>query len=240
MSTNSARRPHAAPSTWVLKTAMAVTGSVFVLFVLIHLFGNLKVYTGPEHFDSYAHWLRHAFEPFLPAGFVLWCLRIVLVVCLVVHVGAAGILWARARRARGRFRARRVASRTGLRGLSAALMPVTGVALLVFIVVHLLDLTIGATPVASAEFTAATSGTSYAYENLVASFSRPWMAALYVLVMLLLAVHVAHGTSVLASDFGALGHRLRATVTVLGAAVAIAILVGNASIPIAVLLGWVS
>ena len=41
------------PATWMLKVAMAITGSILVAFVLVHLFGNLKVYTGAEHFDDF-------------------------------------------------------------------------------------------------------------------------------------------------------------------------------------------
>ncbi|MBP0645129.1 succinate dehydrogenase, partial [Mycobacterium tuberculosis] len=48
------RRPR--PSNVPLKVTMALTGTVFALFVLVHMIGNLKVYTGATHFDDYAHW----------------------------------------------------------------------------------------------------------------------------------------------------------------------------------------
>ena len=34
------------PSSSTLKLVMALTGIVFALFVLVHMIGNLKVYTG--------------------------------------------------------------------------------------------------------------------------------------------------------------------------------------------------
>lgn len=224
-----------APSSWSLKFWMAISGLLGVVFVAIHLFGNLKVYTGADHFNAYAHWLRHAFEPFLPEGFVLWAMRIVMAAALIVHVGSATILWGRARRARGPRRAKVL--RGGWRSFSAATMPLTGFFLLVFIVVHILDLTTGTTPVASAEFVPATAADAYAYGNLVASFERPWMAAFYVVIMVLLALHVSHGAVAMSTDLGAMGYRLRAAFLIVGALVAVAILLGNASIPIAVQVG---
>lgn len=58
---------------------MAGTGIVFALFVLVHMIGNLKVYTGAQHFDDYAVWLRTLLEPLLPyeghCGSSGWCWR---------------------------------------------------------------------------------------------------------------------------------------------------------------------
>lgn len=221
------------PSSWSLKVWMAISGSLGVIFVAIHLFGNLKVYSGAEHFNAYAHWLRHAFEPFLPAGFVLWAMRIIMALALTIHVVSAGILWARGRRARGPRRAKLY----GWRAFSASLMPLTGVLLLLFVVIHILDLTTGTKPVASSTFQAPTGADAFAYQNLVASFERPWMAAFYVIIMVLLALHISHGAVTMSTDFGIMGHRLRQTFVVLGAVLAVAILLGNASIPLAVQLG---
>lgn len=63
-STRIRRRP-LVPS-WVLKVIMAITGVLFALFVLVHMIGNLKVFTGAESFNTYAHWLRTVLQPFLP------------------------------------------------------------------------------------------------------------------------------------------------------------------------------
>ncbi len=41
--------------------------------------GNLKIYLGSEHLNSYAEWLRNMGEPALPRTFLLWCLRIGLI-----------------------------------------------------------------------------------------------------------------------------------------------------------------
>lgn len=229
-----ARAPR--PSSTALKVTMAVTGTVFALFVLVHMIGNLKAYTGAEHFDPYAHWLRTLFEPLLPYEGMLWILRTVLLLCLLAHVGASIVLVVRARRARGRFR------RTGMgwRRLPATLMPYTGLVLLVFIVVHILDLTTGTAPVAPEHFEPATPETAHAYHNLVESLSRWPMALFYIVVMVLLGLHLVHGLLTAANDFGVTGHRVRRYWALAGAVIAGAVAVGNISIPVAVLTGVVS
>jgi succinate dehydrogenase / fumarate reductase cytochrome b subunit len=215
---------------------MAWTGLIFGLYVLVHMVGNLKAYLGPQEFDSYAMWLRHMLEPAAPYSSVLWVIRVVLLTCLVGHVVCAYILWRRARAARGSF------GRKGLplRSFAARTMPVTGVVLLLYIIFHILDLTTGTRPVASAQYTPMTEARSFAYENLVHSFDRPWVSAIYIFTMLLLGLHLSHGLWLAVNDLGATGHRLRQVSVALAGIVAIAVMVGNISLPVAVLAGVVS
>lgn len=229
------RRRHRVPS-WALKTAMAVTGAVWAAFVAIHLFGNLKVFQGAEAFNTYAAWLREAFYPLVPHGFVLWTMRVVLLIALVIHVVGAATLWVRGRRARGPHRARI----TGARSWGSWLMPVTGVALLGFVGFHLLDLTLGIVPAASDGFAHPSDGTAHAYENLVASYQRPGSAWFYVAVMLLLALHIAKGFTTMAADLGVTGRRVKAGFAVAGGLLAVAVLLANGAIPALVQLGVIS
>ena len=223
------------PSNLACKLVMAGTGTVFALFVVVHMVGNLKVYTGPEHFNAYAHWLRTLLEPLLPYEGVLWFLRVVLALCLLGHLWCALVLRRRARRARGSFRR----NRPDWRSFSARSMPVTGIVLLLFIVFHLLDLTTGTRPAAISSYTPTTASSSLAYENLVASFDRPRVSAFYVLAMVVLGMHLAHGLWAVVNDLGVTGHRVRRFAVVASGAVAAVVFVANASIPMAVLLGVV-
>jgi succinate dehydrogenase / fumarate reductase cytochrome b subunit len=220
------------PPTWAVKVTMAVTGTVFVAFVVVHLFGNLKVYLGPEAFDHYAEWLKSdLLYPLLPHGVFIWVFRSVLALCLVLHVAGALLIAHRGGKARGRH------PRKGQRAkkLPTHTMLVTGLVLLFFIVFHILDLTIGARPAASEHFE---DGSAYA--NLVYSFQRPAVAIFYMLAVGLLTVHVLRGVVTLANDFGATGQRLRQVFTWVAGLIAAYLLIGNLSIPVAVLAGWVS
>ena len=115
-----------------------------------------------------------------------------------------------------------------------------GLFILAFVVVHLLDLTIGQVLAPGSHRHAEADGTIHAYHNLVESFSRPWMAAFYVVSMLVIAMHIWHGWRTVLQDVGATGRRLRAVWATLGALIAWAIVLGNALIPVLVQLGAIA
>ena len=76
-----------------LKIQMAISGIFFVFFVLLHMYGNLKMFNGPEAYDGYAQFLRDVGYPIVPNEGVLWILRILLLVAIVAQVHAAFVLW---------------------------------------------------------------------------------------------------------------------------------------------------
>lgn len=220
---------HVGVPNWVMKTTMAVTGTVMALFVLVHMLGNLKILIDPGEMDTYAAWLREVGVPLLPHGGLLWIVRIVMAACLVAHVWCALVLAWRGRRT-GTPGSRRA---MGLRGWGARLMLPTGILLLVFVAVHLLDLTIGRL-VASPAFRHPDPG-FHASANVAASLGRPVMASFYLIVLFGLAVHLAHGLPLAWQDVGGSGPRSRDVARVVGLLVAVMILVGDAAV---VIVSW--
>jgi len=210
------------------KIIMAATGLMLFLFVLAHLFGNLKVFEGPVRFNAYAEGLRTVGTPFFASGQLLWAARIVLLVSLVAHI------WAAVRVSRASWAARP----TGYRVLvhaettyAARTMRWGGVLIFVYVVYHLLDLTFGS---ANPSFVAGN-----VYHNLVASFSRWPVSAVYILAMLILGLHLYHG---LWSAFQSLGLNRTPTDSWrrgLAAVIAVAISAGYIVIPLSVLMGVV-
>ena len=63
-------------STIALKMVMAVTGIVFIGYVLAHMYGNLKAFAGHDAFNEYAEHLRELGEPLLPHEGALWLIRV--------------------------------------------------------------------------------------------------------------------------------------------------------------------
>ena len=53
-------------TTIAMKLVMAVSGALFVLYVIAHMYGNLKVFGGQQAFDDYSEHLRSLGEPILP------------------------------------------------------------------------------------------------------------------------------------------------------------------------------
>ena len=84
-----------------MKRMMAISGLVFLFFVLFHAYGNLHFFEGEVAYDHYAVFLRALLVPIMPYGGVLWILRLALIACLLAHAGSAFHLWARNKRARG-------------------------------------------------------------------------------------------------------------------------------------------
>lgn len=224
-------------SSVALKVTMAITGTVFIGFVFVHMVGNLKVYFGRDDLNHYAAFLRELLTPLIPHGWVLWLLRIVLSVCLIAHVASAAILTVRARR-RGGARTTRGHQVPWWRSFTSRTMAVSGVVLLAFVIFHLLDLTLGKT---GADFrhpeTIGGATEYFAYENLVASFDRLPVALFYMLAMLVLGAHMLHGAWSVIHDLGVTGATTRRVLWIAGTTIAAAVVIGNVSIPLAVQLG---
>ena len=219
--------------TWAMKLTMAITGLIFGLFVIVHMIGNLKVFMGAEHFDAYAAFLRTVGEPAVPKEGILWVFRIVLLVSLILHVYCAFGLKHRAARSRGKFARKSMVS--SFNTFTARSMITTGAVLLLFIIFHILDLTLGVKPLASDSFVH-----GEAYMNLVASFERPIVAIFYILAMIVLFLHLSHGVWTATSDLGITGHRTRQVMLWIAYVVPAIVMIGNISIPLAVMTGVVS
>lgn len=218
---------HAVPS-WLLKIIMAVTGVLWTAFAMIHLWGNMKVWTGADSFDGYAHWLREFGYPLVPHEFVLWALRIVLATSIILHVIGGLTLAYRARGARGSVRAKPAAK-------ISRMMVASGLIILCFLIVHVLDLTVGVQPIAAEGFV-----TGSAYANLVLSLSRVPMAIFYFVTMAVIAFHILHGIKVAATDLGSTTARWRRIFAIVALLCALALVIGNGLIPLAVKTGWIS
>lgn len=218
------------------KWVMAITGIGLLGFVLAHMVGNLKVYLGGSNgeyeIDVYADALRDLLHPILPRHIFLWILRSGLIVALLLHVHAATTLTFLNHRARAiEYQGPRVylaanyASRT---------MRWSGYIVLAWLLFHLANFTWGIKP-----FAPDTWERGSVYANLVASFSRPLVAGLYILANLLLGVHIFHGAWSMFQSLGINHPRFNKWRRWFAIAFAIVVTGGNISVPIAVLAGLV-
>ncbi len=170
------------------KIVMAVTGLLMLAFVVVHMAGNLKIFFGEAEFDSYAHWLRTIGEPIVHETWFLWIQRTVLTIALVAHI------WAAASLSRQDLRARPVGYQAKRRGgYATSTMRWGGVILLLFIIYHILDLTMGV---------ANPDGDAGPYGRVVADFSVWYITLAYVVAMGALSLHIAHGLWSAANTLG--------------------------------------
>ena len=221
------------------KWVMAITGILLLGFVLAHMIGNLKVFIGflPEEaayeIDLYGEALRELLFPILPEYWVLWVIRVALIVAFALHVHAAYALTIMNRRARQvdyqgprEYLVANYASRT---------MRWTGVIVLLYLAWHLADFTWNIQPFAP-------DGAVYGliYEHFVLSFSRVPVSILYIVANLLLGIHIYHGAWSMFQSLGVNHPKFNPWRRYFAMAFAAVIVIGNVSFPVAVLTGLVS
>ena len=217
--TLSPRGTTARSTTIALKLLMAVTGLVFVGYLLLHMYGNLKALWGEEAFNSYAEHLRTFGEPMLPYGGLLWIVRVVLILSLVGHVYAAYALWSRAGAAR---RTKYAAVKSAA---TSQWMRWGGTFLLLFVVWHLLHFTIvKISPNADKQ---GADVTANPFQLVVASFEVWWMVLIYVAAMVALFMHLLHGVYSAQQTLGWTGTpKARARARTAGLVIALVVVVG--------------
>jgi succinate dehydrogenase / fumarate reductase cytochrome b subunit len=213
------------------KYVMAISGLLLLLFVIAHMIGNLQIFLGKEVINSYAHFLQSNPE-------ILWPARIGLLVLAILHVTTALQLAAANRRARP------VGYDDGkVYGASFASQAIlfSGLIVLAFIIYHLLHFTIGVIQDEALTYRYSLKGEPVhdVYRMMIQGFSNPWISMIYLICMGLLCLHLSHGVSAM---FQSLGWRKKAYARVIDRSAKVAALViflGNSSIPIAVMAGWV-
>ena len=154
------------------KLMMALTGLAFCGFLAGHLAGNLTIYGGQNAFNAYAEHL-HSLGPLLTLA--EWGL----VFLAVIHIFTGLTLFYQNTIARGSRYA--VNKKGGGRTIGSATMPYTGVLLLVFIIVHLIN------------FHFVDKSNTTIFQIVSETFTNPLWVIIYVVAMIVAAVHVSHG-----------------------------------------------
>jgi succinate dehydrogenase / fumarate reductase cytochrome b subunit len=210
------------------KAVMAVTGLLLFGFVLVHMAGNLKIYQGPAKMNAYGEFLREVGAPVLGHGQALWIARAALLFAVGLHLTSAWLLtrqsWA-ARPLAYQVKANVQAS------YAARTMRWGGVIVLLYVLFHLADLTLGW---ANPDFQPGKP-----YQNLVASFTNPAVAGLYIVANVTLGFHLFHGLWSLFQSLGWNNPRFNAWRRRFATAFAWIVTLGNVSFPVSVLMGWV-
>jgi succinate dehydrogenase / fumarate reductase cytochrome b subunit len=210
------------------KYIMALTGLGLLVFVIIHMAGNLQIFLGPEPINAYAAFLKSK-----PA--LLWTARAGLLAIALLHIVSAIQL------ARANQSARPIGYSTdkvAAASFAARTIVVSGLIILMFIVYHLLHFTTGTIDPHLLEVEDSLRRHNV-YRMMVEGFSNPLASAFYIVSMGLLCLHLSHGVS---STFQSLGLRRKSFARALDRVAKISALIiflGNCSIPVAILAGLV-
>lgn len=205
------------------KVIMAVTGFILFGFVVGHLLGNLQIFLPPEKINHYAATLRSL-------SVLLCTARIVLLISVALHIWSSFELWLLQREARPINYVKKVnlhstyASRT---------MLWSGPIILAFVIFHLLHLTFG-TVHPGGPF-----DQHNVYNNVVTGFQVWPVSLFYIIAMIMLCYHLYHGLWSMFQSLGFSHPVYTPWLRLLAKIVAILIAVGNISIPVAILAGFV-
>lgn len=199
------------------KFVISLTGIFLILFLIVHLLGNLQLLKNDSGvaFNAYAHFMTH--NIFIEIiGFGLYFF-------ILLHAVQGIALALKNRKARGEVRY--TSHFSGNKGLAANNMALLGSLLLFFIIFHMKDFWwkykyAGQVPDGNL------------YNAVAGSFSQGWIVIIYLVSLVVLYMHLSHG---FASAFRTLGlHNKKYTPVIkfIGLAYSVLICLGFAIIPI--------
>ena len=205
------------------KIIMALSGLFLLLYLIIHLAGNLTILTGnPELLNKYAHTLEST-------GWVLYIVEAILAAGFLIHIISGTMVWWENRKARPQGYVKHRSKGTPSRQtISSRTMIYTGAVIVIFAIIHVRSFKYGDIPesvidgVAMRDF----------YSVVVSAFQDMWTVIGYVTVMVFLGFHLRHAFWSAFQSLGAMTPRLTPVVYAIGVILAIVLSVGFIFIPI--------
>ncbi len=193
------------------KVLMAVTGLLLVGFLISHLAGNQFIYFGDQAFNAYAEFLESK-----PA--VVYTAEIALLAIFIVHIISAIKLTLENNTARPLAYAEH--KNAGESTFASRTMVITGLIVLFFVIVHVRQFKFGDK-----------TGDGQLFGLAMQTFQSPIVLGFYVLSMLALGFHIAHG---IGSAFQSLGlfSKNRRRVRLIGNVIGWILALGFAALPI--------
>lgn len=214
------------------KLIMGLTGLFLISFLLVHLLGNLLLFSGEEAFSAYAH--------FMGTNPVIRVMEIVLFAGFIFHI-VDGLVLARQNAA---ARPVKYAKSSGNKNASwfSKNMHWTGIVVLVFLILHLisffflgrfgLDVDVTGTKAAYASY----DSESILYWKTITHFYVWWYSAIYIVAMIFIGFHLNHGFQSAFQTMGWVHPKITPIVKAAGTLYAVLIPAAYAAIPLYFLL----
>lgn len=210
------------------KTIVAVTGTLLVLFVIVHMLGNWNMFLGPDAMNSYAANLQSL-------GGLLWLARIGLIVAFVLHIFFAIQLNIENKMARPiPYKKKDYVKAT----LTSRTMALSGLLILSFVIYHLLHYTLGVVQPETFKANLTDSqGRPDVYMMVIYGFKNPLISISYIIAMFFLAMHLDHAVQSVFQTLGLTTKNIFPKLIRFSRGLAIFIFVGYTLIPLSILLG---
>lgn len=205
------------------KFVMAVTGSFLIIFLIVHLIGNLTLFLGEEAFNDYVLALE-AIKP------LIRIIELVLLAAFIFHIFNGIRLWLENKRANPNKYAINVGSDNST--VFSRTMFVTGSIVFIFLVLHLATLFYRFN-----FFDPEGLADHHKYYDIVIGFLQmPWYSIVYIIAVILLGFHLNHGFQSAFQTFGWNHKKYTPMIKAIGTTYAVVMAVSFASIPIYFLL----
>ncbi|PLX86112.1 MAG: succinate dehydrogenase/fumarate reductase cytochrome b subunit [Desulfuromonas sp.] len=210
------------------KIIMAVTGFVLVAFVCVHLLGNSSLFVGADAINAYAQKL-HSLGPFV------WVFRLVMLAAFVIHIvfGIQLTIENKAATPEQNVQTKRLKT-----GFAAETMIISGLVMLAFVIYHLLHFTVRVTN-PDIYIPLGDHGMVDVFKMVVMGFSSLLPALVYIIAMGFLFLHASHGFQSLFQTLGLSNDKSLPIMGNLSKLVAVVLLLGYISIPVAIVIGLV-
>lgn len=201
------------------KLLMGATGLLLFAYLVLHLAGNLMVFAGQETFNHYAHALVS--NPLVVPA------EVALLLLFLLHIYKAVVMWTKNQAARPvPYEQKSWAGYTSRKSVASTTMIWTGLATLVFVVIHVAQIKYGAW------YQIGDPPMRDLYRTEVEVFSSPVWVAVYVAAMALVGFHLRHGIASAFQSLGASHPVYTKRLVVIGTVIAILIGGGFAVIPV--------
>jgi succinate dehydrogenase / fumarate reductase cytochrome b subunit len=208
------------------KVVMAATGQVMIIFILFHVSGNSSIYFGT--LNAYAAAL-HTFP------LIVWAVRLLLLAVVSLHIYYAIQLTLENSEARPQPYLRQVYQASTLAGRN---MIWTGAVIGSFLAYHLLHFTVQATnPSFSAYKNLDAAGKPDVFLMVLRSFQNPAIAAVYIISVAALGLHLFHGIQSSFQTWGLNSERTFPCIRAGGTVASVIVLLAYAAIPVVILTG---
>lgn len=211
------------------KHLMAVTGIMLIGFVLAHMLGNLQIFMGQAAINAYAVKLKSL-------GGLLWVMRGGLVIAVLLHVFSAMRLVSMNSAARPVKYKKPFTEKSTF---ASRTMKWGGIIVVLFLIFHLVQLTLGGGPLSDNFNLLDEYGRHDVYNMTVLGFQNVAVSASYLVAMVALCFHLSHGVSSMFQSLGINHSKYNGIIKMAGPGFATLVLIGNCSMPIAVLAGMV-
>lgn len=209
------------------KYVMGLSGIALMLFVVVHLLGNLNLFfPSGEHFNAYAEKL-HSFGPLLTLS------EIGLAAVILVHAFYAVRVTLSNKAARPEkyavYKSKGDPSRSNVASRN---MIITGIIIFGFLILHIWQFRFG--PNVEAGYVAQVDGKDVRdlYRLVSETFHQPLFVGIYVAVMLFLGMHFRHGFWSAFQSLGTMSKPLSKPIYTLGAIIGVVLALGFLLIPV--------